>query len=184
MSGGEINLDVIRDRAEQATELWLWHEATDDIVAGYGAHMGQLLYRLPADSQTADMKTSIDALVADNAALLAEVERLRALVGDTVESCNRHRQSAVSEALAPIRALADEWRASKASGAAYYGERLSATLATPAPAPVDDREDEDSLVEVIVAALPLPGSNHLTSLGVAIIADAILAAGYVKGGQV
>lgn len=72
-----LDLDEITARTEAATEAWSWHEATDECLAGYGVHMGQLLFHLPADSQTVDMKTSIDAMVADSVALVEEVERLR-----------------------------------------------------------------------------------------------------------
>lgn len=57
-------------RLEGYKHAWLWHEETEEIRAGYGHHMLQLLARLPADSQTTDMAKSIEQMIADLEALL------------------------------------------------------------------------------------------------------------------
>lgn len=54
---------ALRAIHSEAVEEWLWHEQTDDTLAGWGAHMGQMLYRLPRDGQTRDMEASIVGLV-------------------------------------------------------------------------------------------------------------------------
>lgn len=63
--------DDERERIEQYREEWGWHDATDDTLAGYGAHMMQMLYRLPRDGHTDDMKKSIESMLADLTALAA-----------------------------------------------------------------------------------------------------------------
>ena len=85
-----LALAAIRERLEAATEAWAWHESTDERVAGYGHHMAQMLYRLPRDGQTADMKASI-------LALLAEVDRMTTAL------------AAAEGRLDRVRELADEW---------------------------------------------------------------------------
>ena len=116
-----LDLDAIRARAEAFDEAWGWHEQTDDTLAGHGYHMMQMLYRLPVDGQTSDMKVSIEGMLTDVPALLAEVERLRAerdayrkakqenderFVVERDEA--RAERDAAREALARVEALADE----------------------------------------------------------------------------
>ncbi|WP_436702441.1 hypothetical protein [Nocardioides sp. BYT-33-1] len=88
----ELDIDAIRARVEAATELWSWHEDTDDTLAGWGAHMGQMLYRLPRDGQTDDMRESILAMVADLGAALDEVERIRVALDEAQAEAAGHRK--------------------------------------------------------------------------------------------
>lgn len=61
-------------RLEEYERLWLWQDDRDDhMVPGFGAHMSQLLYRLPKDGQTADMKASIERMIADLRAALTKI---------------------------------------------------------------------------------------------------------------
>lgn len=71
-------LAAIRQHVDEFIETWAWHEATDDTIAGWGHHMGQMLYRLPVDGQTDDMRSSLLATTTFLPALLDEVDRLRA----------------------------------------------------------------------------------------------------------
>ena len=73
-------MNRLSERIARYREEWGWHEATDDLLAGFGHHMGQMLYRLPADSQTDDMQASITAMLADLAALAARLASVEALV--------------------------------------------------------------------------------------------------------
>lgn len=87
-----LDLDALAAVAEAATELWTWHETYDDTLPGWGAHMGQMLYRLPRDGQTDDMKTSILAMVAALDALIAEAREARRLRGDVAALAKRYVQ--------------------------------------------------------------------------------------------
>lgn len=77
-----FDLDLIRARHDAADEAWSWHDATDDTIAGYGFHMSQLLARMPRDSQTRDMKASIDVLLDDLDAALYTIDRIAALADE------------------------------------------------------------------------------------------------------
>lgn len=82
----ETDANGLRVRLVERQREWLWNEATDDALAGYGHHMSQMLYRLPVDGQTRDMQSSIESMLADMSALLADLdaarERVRVVEGE------------------------------------------------------------------------------------------------------
>jgi hypothetical protein len=67
-------LTALRTTHADAVEAWLWHDEEGDRRAGHGHHMGQMLYRLPRDKQTDDMKASIEQMVAALGTLLDAVD--------------------------------------------------------------------------------------------------------------
>lgn len=79
-------IERLRARIADYRQAWGWHpegaldKNGDALRAGYGHHMGQMLYRLPRDGQTDDMRRSIHSMLEDLATLLdaaAEANRLR-----------------------------------------------------------------------------------------------------------
>lgn len=99
--------EALSKRLAEAEEAWLWHDATDDTIAGYGYHMMQMLYRLPRDGQTDDMKTSIEQMIADLRCLADRRSTEGDLRADTfaaaLEAVECHRDQVVAE-LADLRA--------------------------------------------------------------------------------
>lgn len=69
----------LRARLEEESAAWLWHDETEDVRAGHGHHMGQMLYRLPRDGQTDDMKASIEQMLADLDSAIYALSRVEAL---------------------------------------------------------------------------------------------------------
>lgn len=75
-AGLTAEIDAIRDRLEDNLWAWGWHPEGaldpdgDPVRAGYGHHMAQMLYRLPRDAQTNDMRRSIQSMLGDLHALL------------------------------------------------------------------------------------------------------------------
>lgn len=112
-----------------------------------------------------------------------------ALAGEAIiraHNAERTRDEALAKIAAGL-ALADEWSQRDHGRIQGFGNRLRAALTEvqagaeasgATPAPVDDRE---ALAAVIRDALSSP---HPAIIRDRVITDAILAAGYVKGGQV
>lgn len=57
--------DLLHARLEEYEQAWGWHEADEINREGFGPHMAQMLYRLPRDGQTDDMRASIGQMLAD-----------------------------------------------------------------------------------------------------------------------
>ena len=69
----------LSERLAEAEGAWGFHDASDERTAGYGHHMAQMLYRLPRDGQTDDMRVSIEQMLADLRDLTARLAKVEAL---------------------------------------------------------------------------------------------------------
>ena len=117
----------IRARAEEFVEEWTWHEATDDTSAGWGVHMGQMLYRLPRDSQTDDMRRSLLRMAEDHTDLLAALDHERAEKARILAA--HHAQSrAVEETLGRALGFVEDSEYGLATGD-HTPETLAAEIA-------------------------------------------------------
>lgn len=78
-------VEEIRERLSRRLWEWGWHpegavspDGDGPLKAGYGHHMGQMLYRLPRDGQTDEMRRSIQSMLGDLHELLDMLARARA----------------------------------------------------------------------------------------------------------
>ena len=124
-------LAQLRARLEDAREAWLWHDATDDTLAGYGYHMMQMLYRLPKDGQTRDMQASIEQMLTDLDAALYAVSRAEELLDDLTEEVEELRAEVPPVGIERVAHLY------RTAGLSDARDRLRAALTT-TPTPADE----------------------------------------------